>query len=53
MDVVCQNVSILFSENAKLLFLSLLDIFQCIEPNSLKKAFLCIKEMVHCWTLLL
>jgi hypothetical protein len=45
-DLVCQNVSVRFSENAKLLVLSLLDArhFPMYRTSFLEKAFLCLKE---------
>ncbi|PNF14161.1 hypothetical protein B7P43_G13483, partial [Cryptotermes secundus] len=45
-DVVCQNVSVRFSENATLLFLSLLDAryFPMYRTSFPEKAFSCLKE---------
>jgi hypothetical protein len=45
-DVVCLNVSFRFSENAKLLFLSLFDAryFPMYRTSFPEKAFLCLKE---------
>jgi hypothetical protein len=45
-DVMCQNVSVRFSENAKPLFLSLLDArsFPLYRTSFSEKAFLCLKE---------